>query len=89
MLSIDMFLKHPKVKDLRILRVYSKSIETKYYHGPHSSKVAMIIINIIHVDYIIRFTVNHSLIKNVIKTMSSLPYIRKYVVRIVYYQPQY
>ena len=48
----DMFLKHPNVKDLRILRVYSKSIETKYYHGPHSSKVVMIIININSVDCI-------------------------------------
>ena len=35
----DMFLKHPNLKDLRILRIYSKSIETKYYYGPHSSKV--------------------------------------------------
>ena len=34
-----MFLKHPNTKDLRILRIYSKSIETKYYHGPHSTKV--------------------------------------------------
>jgi len=37
---LDMFLKHPKVKDLCILRIYSKSIETKYYYGPHSNKVA-------------------------------------------------
>ena len=35
----DMFLAHPNLKDLRILRIYSKSIETKYYYGPHSSKV--------------------------------------------------
>ena len=35
----DMFLKHPNLKDLRILRIYSKSIETKYHYGPHSSKV--------------------------------------------------
>ena len=35
----DMFLKHPNLKDLRILRIYSKSIETKYYYGPHSFKV--------------------------------------------------
>ena len=34
-----MFLKHPNIKDLRILRIYSKSIETKYYYGPHSNKV--------------------------------------------------
>ncbi|XP_065917904.1 3'-5' exoribonuclease HELZ2-like isoform X2 [Dysidea avara] len=36
---LDMFLKHPNIKDLRILRIYSKSIETKYYYGPHSNKV--------------------------------------------------
>ena len=36
---IDMFTKHPNIKDLRILRIYSKSIETKYHYGPHSSKV--------------------------------------------------
>ncbi|XP_065917902.1 3'-5' exoribonuclease HELZ2-like isoform X2 [Dysidea avara] len=36
---LDMFLKHPNVKDLRILRIYSKSIETKSYYGPHSNKV--------------------------------------------------
>ena len=35
----DMFLKHPNVKDLHILRIYSKSIETKYHYGPHSNKV--------------------------------------------------
>ncbi|XP_065917898.1 3'-5' exoribonuclease HELZ2-like isoform X3 [Dysidea avara] len=35
---LDMFLKHPNVKDLRILRIYSKSIETKSYYGPHSNK---------------------------------------------------
>ena len=35
----DMFLKHPNVEDLRILRIYSKSIETKSYYGPHSNKV--------------------------------------------------
>ena len=84
-----MFLKHPNVNGLRILRVYSKSIETKYYHGPHSSKAAMTIIYRVNNNCIIRFIVNHSLIKNVIKTTSNLPYIRKYVVRIVYYQPQY
>ena len=38
-----MFLRHPNIKDLRILRIYSKSIETKYYYGPHSSKVCNVL----------------------------------------------
>ena len=38
-LYADMFLDHPNLKDLRILRIFSKSIETKGYSGPHSSKV--------------------------------------------------
>ena len=42
----DMFLKHPKLKDLRILRIYSKSIETQYHYGPHSSKVHMMMMTI-------------------------------------------
>ena len=37
-----MFLKHPNIEDLRILRIYSKSIETKSYSGPHSNKVICI-----------------------------------------------
>jgi len=45
---IDMFLKHPNLKDLRILRIYSKSIEIKYYYGPHSNKVSPCHINNIH-----------------------------------------
>ena len=38
-LHADMFLNHPNIKDLRILRIYSKSIETKRYTGPYGSKV--------------------------------------------------
>ena len=39
---IDMFMKDHELinNDLRILRIYSKSIENKYYYGPHSCKVA-------------------------------------------------
>ena len=44
MTFLDMFLKHPNIKDLRILRIYSKSIETKYHYGPHSCKVQYVAI---------------------------------------------
>jgi len=42
----DMFLKHSDIKHLRILRIYSKIIETKSYYGPHSNKEIFIMCTI-------------------------------------------
>ena len=39
-----MFLKHPEIRNLRILRIFSKSIEIKYFYGPHSNKVHYILV---------------------------------------------
>ena len=49
---VDMLLKLPNIKDLRILRLYSKSIETKSYYGPHSNKVVSMIAVATSVRYI-------------------------------------
>ena len=70
-----MFLTHPNIKDLRILRIYSNSIENKYCYGPHSCKVTAIV-NILLTTYnhIIRCIVSLVLIKGVGKVMNSSPY---------------
>ena len=75
----DMFLKHPNVEDLRILRIYSKSIETKSYYGPHSNKVYYsdcIPYCLLFNTYTHRCLRNLVLIKSVVRIMSDMHCIR-------------
>ena len=75
-----MLLKHPGVKDLRILRIYSKSIETKFYYGPHSNKVTCYF-TMCQYYTVYRYSTSPVLNKGVVKITSHMPCTTRYVAK--------